>query len=96
MPKFNLEFRIKIVTEYLSGKSSTSLAKEHGISDYSVVLNWVHRFDRYGIEGLRLRSMDQEYSSQFKVDVLNWRKQNRASLPVTALHFNLSSPSTIW
>jgi len=96
MSKFNLEFRIKIVTEYLSGKSSTSLAKEHGISDNSVVLNWVHRFDRYGIEGLRLRSMDQEYSSQFKVDVLNWRKRNRASLPVTALHFILSSPSTIW
>lgn len=40
--------------------------------------------------------MDQEYSSQFKTDVLNWRKQNQASLPVTALHFNLSSPSTIW
>lgn len=62
MSKFNLEFRIKIVTEYLSGKSSTSLAKEHGISDDSVVLNWVHRFDRYSIEGLRLRSQSLLYT----------------------------------
>ncbi|WP_349356656.1 helix-turn-helix domain-containing protein [Levilactobacillus brevis] len=80
------------MTEYISGKGSTSLAKKHGISNDSIVLNWVHRFNRYGIEGLRLRFIDQEYSSQFKVDVLNWRKQNRASLPITALHFNLSSP----
>ncbi|KAF0339294.1 helix-turn-helix domain-containing protein [Pediococcus acidilactici] len=40
--------------------------------------------------------MFQEYSGQFKVGVLNWKKQNRASLPVTALHFDLSLPSTIW
>ncbi|WP_236720779.1 helix-turn-helix domain-containing protein [Lactiplantibacillus plantarum] len=40
--------------------------------------------------------MSQKYSSQFKVDVLNWKKQNRASLPMTALHFDLSSPSTTW
>nr|WP_272901877.1 helix-turn-helix domain-containing protein [Levilactobacillus brevis] len=48
------------------------------------------------IDGLKERIPGQEYSSQFKVDVLNWREQNRASLPVTALHFDLPSPSTIW
>ena len=92
----DLEFRIKVVTEYLSGKGSTSLAKAYGISTHSIILDWVHRFERRGIKGLKNRSMSQEYSSQFKVDVLNWKKQNRASLPVTALHFDLSSPSTIW
>ncbi|WP_072558085.1 helix-turn-helix domain-containing protein [Lactiplantibacillus plantarum] len=96
MTKFNLDFRIKIVTEYLSGKGSTSLARAYGISTHSIILDWVHRFDRRDIKGLKDRSMFQEYSSQFKVGVLNWKKQNRASLPVTALHFDLSLPSTIW
>ena len=96
MSKFSLEFRIKVVTEYLAGKGSTFLAKKYGVSNDSVILGWIHRFERRGIDGLKERVPGQRYSSQFKVDVLNWRKQNRASLPVTALHFNLSSPSTIW
>ncbi|QLE66828.1 transposase [Furfurilactobacillus rossiae] len=96
MSKFTFEFRTKVVTEYLTGKSSTSLAKEYGVSNDATVLNWVHLFQRYGLDGLKHRSMDQDYSSHFKIDVLNWKEQNHASLPVTALHFNLSSPSTIW
>ena len=74
MPKFNLEFRIKVVTEYLAGTGSTSLAKKYGVSDASVVLGWVHRFERRGIEGLKARPITSKYSSQFKADVLNWRK----------------------
>jgi hypothetical protein len=82
MSKFNLEFRMKVVTEYFSGKGATSLAKEYGVSNDSTVLGWVHQFERWGIAGLKKRVTGQEYSSQFKVDVLNWRKQNE-------LHFQL-------
>ncbi|MCW3779321.1 helix-turn-helix domain-containing protein [Levilactobacillus namurensis] len=96
MSKFNLEFRIKVVTEYLAGTGSTSLAKKYGVSDDSVILGWIHRFERRGIESLKARPITSEYSSQFKADVLNWRKQNQASLPATALDFDLSSSSTIW
>ncbi|MFD1548276.1 helix-turn-helix domain-containing protein [Levilactobacillus fuyuanensis] len=96
MVKFDLDFRIKVVTEYLSGVGSTSLARKYGISKEETILLWVSRFRKYGITGLKLKDQKPEYSSQFKVDVLNWRKQHQASLPVTALHFNLSSPSTIW
>ncbi|WP_046039653.1 helix-turn-helix domain-containing protein, partial [Lactiplantibacillus plantarum] len=42
------------------------------------------------------KPMNLEYSSEFKIEVLNWKQQHKASLPETALHFNLSSPSTIW
>jgi len=96
MVKFNLDFRIKIVTEYLSGCGSTTLAKRYGVANGAIILNWVHSFEIRGIKGLELRKMDLNYSSQFKVQVLNWRNQHKASLPATAQHFNLSSPSTIW
>ncbi|WP_334333090.1 helix-turn-helix domain-containing protein [Companilactobacillus sp. HBUAS59544] len=88
MVKFNLDFKIKIVTEYLSRCGSTSLAKRYGVANEYMILNWVHNFE--------LRGMDLNYSSHFKVQVLNWKNQNKASPPATALHFNLSSPSTIW
>ncbi|WP_146029290.1 helix-turn-helix domain-containing protein, partial [Lactiplantibacillus paraplantarum] len=56
MSKFNLELRIKVVTEYLSGKGSPSLAKKYRISNHAIILGWVHRFERRGIEGLKDRS----------------------------------------
>lgn len=96
MVKFNLDFRIKVVTEYLSVIGSTSLAKKYRISKEETILLWASHFQKYGIDGLKLKSRKPECSSQFKVDVLNWRKQYQASLPVTVLHFNLTSPSTIW
>lgn len=96
MSKFNFDFKVKIVTEYLSGQAAYSLARKYGIGSKATVSIWIQRFERFGIKGLQPKAMDLEYTSQFKVDVLNWRKQNQASLPVTALHFNLSSPSTIW
>ena len=96
MVKFNLDFKIKIVTEYISGCGSTSLAKRYGVANEYLILNWVHTFELRGIKGLEPRRMDLNYSSHFKVQVLNWKNQNKASLPATALHFNLSSPSTIW
>lgn len=60
MTKFNLDFRIKVVTEYLSGKGSTALARAYGISTHSIILDWVHRFEWRGIKDLKGRSMSQE------------------------------------
>ncbi|WP_225427058.1 helix-turn-helix domain-containing protein [Companilactobacillus kedongensis] len=96
MVKFNLDLKTKIVTEYFNGCGSTTLAKKYGIASKSLILNWVHSFDLRGVKGLEPRRMNLNYSSQFKVQVLNWKNQNKASLPATALHFNLSSPSTVW
>ncbi|MEK1395477.1 helix-turn-helix domain-containing protein [Limosilactobacillus fermentum] len=96
MTKFNLELRISIVTQYLTGISSIQLARKYHIANNETILLWVHRFNHFGIAGLKPRPMNLEYSSEFKIEVLNWKQQHQASLSETALHFNLSSPSTIW
>ena len=96
MVKFNLDFKTKIVTEYLNGCGSTTLAKRYGIVRADTVLNWVLSFELRGVKGFELSKMDSNYSSQFKVEVLDWKNQYEASLPATALHFNLSSPNTVW
>lgn len=96
MVKFNWDFRVEVVTKYLGGIGSHSLAQKYHIGSSATILIWVNQFHKYGIDGLKPRNKDIDYSSQFKIEVLNWRKQHQASLPVTALHFNLTSPSTIW
>ncbi|WP_341778995.1 helix-turn-helix domain-containing protein [Levilactobacillus sp. HBUAS70063] len=55
MVKLNLDFRIKVTTEYLSGIGSTSLAKKYRISEEGTILLWASRFQKYGMDGLKLK-----------------------------------------
>ncbi|MFD1486353.1 helix-turn-helix domain-containing protein, partial [Lacticaseibacillus baoqingensis] len=89
-------FRIEVVAAYLKGNGSVSVAKKFNIAKHDTVLLWVQRFQRFGVRGLYSRVIHSDYSSEFKVGVLNWMKQHQASYPETALHFDLSSPSTVW
>jgi transposase len=96
MVKFDLDFRLKVVTAYLDGSGSTALAKAFHIAKEDTILLWVHRFRRFGVLGLKSRVIHSEYTSEFKISVLNWMKQRQASTPETALHFDIPSPSTVW
>ena len=97
MVKFSSEFREKVVLEFLEGGgTSTSLAKKYGIGSHQTILNWVNQFKEYGGNSFDIRSSKYDYDGNFKLEVLKWKKRNRASLPETALHFDISAPSTIW
>jgi transposase len=86
-----------VVLEFLKGKeSSNSLAKKYGIGSHRTILNWVNQFKEYGGSSFDIRSPKFDYDGNFKLEVLEWKKRNRASLPETALHFDISAPSTIW
>jgi transposase len=97
MVKFSSEFREKVVLDYLTGSVGTDmLAKKYGIKDHSTILNWVHRYEKYGVEAFTVRSSDFHYDGNFKLEVLEWKKSNNASLTETCLHFNISTASTVW
>jgi transposase-like protein len=96
MVKFDLDFKINILRQYFDGVGSTTLAKRYGISRDGTVLLWVHRFEQFGLEGLKVRVIHPKYSSEFKASVLNWMKQHGASYPETALHFDISANSTVY
>lgn len=97
MVKFTSEFREKIVQEYLNGGGgSYELAKKYGIGSHQTILDWVSRFKKYGDKAFNIRSAQDVYDGSFKLEVLEWMGRNRATLPETALHFNISTPSTIW
>ncbi|KRL26324.1 transposase [Limosilactobacillus frumenti DSM 13145] len=95
MVKFSFEVKLKAVQMYLSGIGSTTVIRRLGIKKKDYVLMWVARYRKYGIQGLEIRQPKYYYSGDFKLRVLNWRKQHKASFAQTALRFDISNASTI-
>jgi transposase len=96
MAKFNLDFKVQVVSEYLNGAGSVYLARKYHIAKHDTVMLWVHRFEKYGISGLKVQEKQRDYSGEFKIQVLDWKQRHQASLSETALHFNITSPSVIY
>ncbi len=95
MAKFNFDTRLKAVQLYLAGIGSTTVAQRLGIKQRNYVLMWVARYQKYGIKGLEIRQPKYDYDGKFKLRVLNWKKQYKASYSQTALHFDISNAGTI-
>lgn len=95
MTKFSLEIKMKAVQLYLSGIGSPTIAQRLGVKTDTSILMWVARYRKYGVQGLEIRSPKYDYDGDFKLKVLNWKKQHKASYSQTALQFDISNPGTI-
>lgn len=95
MTKFSLEIKLKAVQLYLSGIGSSTIARRLGIKEKTSIQIWIARYQEYGVQGLEIRSPRYDYDGDFKLKVLNWKKQHRASYLQTALRFDISNPGTI-
>lgn len=97
MTKFNQEFKLKIVLEYINqGFSLNYLRKKYGIASNSSISNWVKRYKTYGFKGLIVKHYHMAYSGEYKIKVLNWMHTHHKSYPETALHYNISASSIIF
>ena len=92
--KYSNEFRLKIISEYLSSQFGgfKRIGKKYGIH-HSIVKGWVHRYELHGAEGLFKTS--GSYSSEFKIYVIEYMHANNMSLNETAHHFCIPSTSTV-
>ncbi|HJA23687.1 MAG TPA: helix-turn-helix domain-containing protein [Candidatus Limosilactobacillus intestinavium] len=95
MTKFSLEVKLKAVQMYLAGIGSRTATRRLGIKGHMSVQTWVARYQKYGVQGLEIRSSKYDYDGDFKLKVLNWKKQNKASYSQTALQFDISNFGTI-
>lgn len=51
---YSLEYKINIVGQYLSGELSyQDLANQEKINNYTVIVNWVSAYRKYGLDGLK-------------------------------------------
>ena len=93
MTKYVIEEKLEAVLEYLKGhKSYQTLAEERKMS-MTPLKRWVLRYQKYGIDGLL--STYTNYDYKFKIDVLNYMNEFKASINETAAHFNIASDATV-
>lgn len=93
MSKYNKEFKLKAVKEYLKGKDSyNSLAKKLRISESKLEI-WIKKFERFGEKGLERNKVS--YDGNFKLNVVEYMHEKNLSANETAIHFNLSGGNIV-
>jgi transposase len=88
MPKYDEQFKRKIVQDYLNGSvGSDTLAMRYGVPR-SMVKKWVGLYRAHGRDGLT-RKHSSSYSAEFKLSVLQHMWDNAMSFCQTAAAFNI-------
>ena len=92
--KYSDALRLKIVKDYLSGKSGgfDVLSKKYGLNQ-SNIRRWVHKYELHGTEGLFKTS--GSYGGIFKINVVEFMHAKNMSLIETAHYFCIPSDSTV-
>ena len=94
MTKFTTHQKLNAVMAYREGTDSMNgIAKSLGISP-TLMRNWVKQFDHHG--PMAFSKPYTTYPAQFKLDVLQYMKENGVSANEAAAIFNIASPSSVW
>lgn len=96
MAKYNYDFKLKVVTSYLSGNGGySSLAKQYKIPSTSLIQRWVSAYKTLGKDGLKRKNKPTFYSVQFKLDVIDYMKITKSSAQEAANHFGINNSSLV-
>lgn len=96
MAKYSEEFKIKLVTEYLSGNLGYKLlAKKYNMPSQTPLQDWVRAYKTQGMEGLKRKKVKEVYSVQFKLDTIQFMFETGASYQETDEQFRINNPSLI-
>jgi transposase-like protein len=93
MSKYSKDFKLRVIKHYLSGKAGLSTTATRFEIDQTDVSKWVRAFKIHGQKSLVKRYTN--YTSPFKLSVLQWMSDQQLSIREAAAHFNIPSPSTI-
>ena len=94
MAKYSLDFKLKVISFYLSGYGYRSTANHFGIFR-SAVRKWVKLYQYHGIKGIEPRHSQLKYSAEFKYHVLIYMKTHNLSQREVAAYFNIPTTSSI-
>lgn len=67
--QYNAEEKLAILQEHEMGKSIPEIARKYDIHT-STFENWRHRYERYGIEGLKIRTQQKGYTAEIKLQAV--------------------------
>ena len=89
MTKYNEQFKLEVVQDYLGAGSAglRAVARRHGIPSHFMVRKWVLAYQLHGNVGRSGKR--RQYSAQFKVSVLEHMWENELSMLQTAARFDI-------
>ncbi|WML56168.1 IS3 family transposase [Neobacillus sp. PS2-9] len=93
MSKFTIEEKLEAVIRYHQGSEGVKfIAKSIGVH-HTVLLNWIKQYEHHGEDAFK--NPYTSYTTEFKLDVLNYIKETGTSIRETAAIFNIATHSTI-
>lgn len=96
MAKYTLQFKRKVIQEYLDGKGGyKALAEKFGVKTKSQVQNWVNTYQLLGTEGLVRKRENDVFTSQFKLDAIELYQTSEMSYREVANTLEMNNPSLI-
>ena len=96
MAKYLVEFKQKIVQEYLNGEGGyVFLATKYGIANKCVLQRWVSAYEKLGLDGLSHSRKHKAYTFEFKLHVIELYLTTEVSYQELALSVGMNNPSLI-
>lgn len=96
MAKYSLEFKLKLVEEYLRGEGGYKyICNKHSVSSARVLQRWVAAYNTLGNDGLMRSRKNQTYTFEFKLNVVELYLTTEVSYQDLALRFKIKNPAML-
>lgn len=93
MSKYYYETKLKIIIENEQRYGRKYLCDNYDLKD-SAIENWIRLYKMYGEEVLNKSMSKTNYTGEFKLSVLQYRRNHKLSYKETVEHFNIKNPYT--
>ena len=95
MAKYSLEFKLKLVKEYIDGADGyATIAKKHNIQ-HSILQTWISRYKALGVDGLKRSRSNNGYDTDFKLKVITDYFSSENSYQNLAIKYGIPNSSLI-
>jgi transposase len=96
MAKYNFDFKLKLVQEYLEGKGSYRfLCDKFSIPDNKTLRQWVAAYQAFGKDGLLRSRQKQTFTLEFKLHVVELYLTTEVSYQDLAIQNGITNPSLL-
>ncbi len=96
MAKYSLEFKYKVVQEYLEGGIGyLALAKKYNIPSNRSIRTWVKAYETLGIDGIKRSRKNNNYTLDFKLEVVELYLKNEMSYQTLANELKINNHTII-
>lgn len=96
MAKYNYEFKIKLVQEYLNGEGGYKyISDKYSLSNKTILQQWVAAYKSFGKDGLMRSRKKETYTFDFKLHVVELYLTTEISYQELALQNDMTNRSMI-